>query len=280
MSSIALLLAGASLALAGGVNRSLPLPPGSRTTHKGPTPLATDEAVTGTAAVYGINDNENSNGGLGCKAYYGDGSSNDGWPNMSQWVSFNYIWQANYNNIQGSCSQYGVPNNSDDEMNDLYAAINNVADQYNIDHRYILAEILTESSGCVRVPTTGGQSTGIWNPGLLQDYDGYYTCNCETYNGVSNQYGETCGVVSPCPMDTIQNMVREGAVGTSNGYGLSSLINFAEGQGASDAQTFYVASEWYNQGAYTPNVGGSLNANCYASNVAQWLTGCTGPAGC
>lgn len=92
-------------------------------------------------------------------------------------------------------------------------------------------------------------------------------------------------------------MIREGGVGTNNGYGLSSLINFAEGQGASGAQTFYVASEWYNQGACeyfltisslteltvftdTPNVGGSLNANCYASNVAQWLTGCTGPAQC
>lgn len=75
MSLISLLLVVAPLALAGGVNRSLPLPPGSRTTHKGPTPLATDTAVTGTAAVYGINDNENSNGGLGCQAYVCDHAS-------------------------------------------------------------------------------------------------------------------------------------------------------------------------------------------------------------
>lgn len=118
--SIALLLAGASIAVAGGVNRSLPLPPGSRTSHaKGPKPQATDEAVTGAAAVYGINDDENTNGGLGCRAYYGDGTGNDGWPTIDQWVSFNYIWQVNYNTIQSSCSQYGVPNNSDDEMDDM-----------------------------------------------------------------------------------------------------------------------------------------------------------------
>lgn len=193
-----LLLTGASLVAAGGVNRSLPLPPGSRTL-KELASQATNVAVTGTAAVYGINDNENTNGGLGCRAYYGDGSANDGWPTISEWVSFNYIWQVNYNSIQNSCGQYGVPNLSDDEMNDLENGINDIANQFNIDHRYILAEILTESSGCVRVPTTGGPSTGIWNPGLLQDYDGYYTCNCNTYNGVSNQYGETCGVVDPCP---------------------------------------------------------------------------------
>lgn len=76
-----------------------------------------------------------------------------------------------------------------------YDAINNIADQYHIDHRFILAEVLTESSGCVRVPTTGGEATGIWNPGLLQDYDGYYTCNCETYNGVSNQVSRRILVV-------------------------------------------------------------------------------------
>ena len=79
---------------------------------------------------------------------------------------------------------------------------------------------------------------------------------------------------------TITNMIREGAVGTDSGLGLSSLLNDAESQGASDAQIFYVASEWYNQGEYTPNVGGSLNAKCYASNVAQWLIGCTGPVSC
>lgn len=198
VAKIGLLLAGAALAAAGGVNRSIPLPPGTRTL-KVLASLATDTAVTGTAAVYGINDNENANGGLGCRAYYGDGSANDGWPSISQWVSFNYIWQVNYNSIQNSCSQYGVPNLSDDEMNDLENGINDIANQYNIDHRFILAEILTESSGCVRVPTTGGPATGIWNPGLLQDFDGYYTCNCNTYNGVYNEYGETCGVVDPCP---------------------------------------------------------------------------------
>ncbi|PNP55749.1 hypothetical protein THARTR1_03969 [Trichoderma harzianum] len=279
VANIGLLLAGAALAAAAGVNRSLPLPPGTRTL-KVLASLATDTAVTGTAAVYGINDNENANGGLGCRAYYGDGSTNDGWPSISQWVSFNYIWQVNYNSIQNSCSQYGVPNLSNDEMNDLENAINDIANQFNIDHRFILAEILTESSGCVRVPTTGGPATGIWNPGLLQDFDGYYTCNCNTYNGVYNEYGETCGVVDPCPADTITNMIREGAVGTDNGVGLSFLINAAEAQGAHDAQVFYVASEWYNQGEYSPNVGGSLNANCYAQKVAQWLTGCTNPVSC
>lgn len=67
-SVIPLLVAGASLAAAGGVNKSIPTPAASRTFKQDAT-QATDAAVTGTAAVYGINDNENTNGGLGCQAY-------------------------------------------------------------------------------------------------------------------------------------------------------------------------------------------------------------------
>ena len=109
-----------TLAAAGGVNRSLPQPLGSSRTVQGLASRAANVAVTGAAAVYGINDNETSNGGLGYQAYYGDGSSNEGWLTISQGVLFNYIWQANYNNIQSSCGQFGVGNFSDDEMNDLH----------------------------------------------------------------------------------------------------------------------------------------------------------------
>ena len=72
-------------------------------------------------------------------------------------------------------------------------------------------------------------------------------------------------------------MIREGAVGTDNGDGLATLLNDAQNQGTSGAQTFYVAARWYNSGEDSPGVGGDLSAggstSSYASDIANRLTG-------
>ena len=50
-----------------------------------------------------------------------------------------------------SCSAFGVPNNSGPEIGSIYNAIQKVAAESKVDHRYILAVIMQESGGCVRV---------------------------------------------------------------------------------------------------------------------------------
>jgi len=152
-----------------------------------------------------------------------------------------------------SCSQYGVPNDSGPEVGAIYDGIQAIAAQSKLDHRLILAVIMEESSGCVRgkqalcvviqnrqqkltkqtVPTTTGPYR---NPGLMQDFEGYYTCN----HGGGN-------VDTPCPTNTIKQMIREGAVGTDTGDGLTSNINTAQTRyGCSGAQCFYMAARLYN----------------------------------
>ena len=64
-----------------------------------------------------------------------------------------------------SCTQFGVPNDNGPEVGDIFDAIQQVALETKLDHRFILAIIMQESGGCVRVPTT---NYGVRNPGLMQ----------------------------------------------------------------------------------------------------------------
>ena len=75
-------------------------------------------------------------------------------------------------------------------------------------------------------------------------------------------------------------MIAEGTGGTTAGDGLVQLIIKA---GGSDAQTFYKAARMYNSNELDPS--GDLekgnSRHCYASNVANRLTGWTkAPLGC
>jgi hypothetical protein len=91
-------------------------------------------------------------------------------------------------------------------------AIEQVAATTGVDHRFILAIILQESGGCVRVPTS---NYGVRNPGLMQDHNGYYTCNSDLTDEIDY----------PCSQDTITGMVSEGTAGTDDGDGLANCIN-------------------------------------------------------
>lgn len=123
--------------------------------------------------------------------------------------------------MQNSCSDnYGLANDSGDEVGAIYDAIQSVAQQSGVDHRFILATMMQEvsrgsnlakgpqvvdrssqSSGCVRVTTT---ANGYSNPGLMQSFEGYYTCNDNT-----NIEGDNYEVRDPCPTDYIKGMIRE-----------------------------------------------------------------------
>lgn len=95
-----------------------------------------------------------------------------------------------------------VANDSEDEIGKIYDAIQQVAKETYVDHRFILAIILQESGGCVRVSTT---NYGVRNPGLMQDHNGDATCNSD-----KSPYT----VQNPCPANVITQMVRDGSKST------------------------------------------------------------------
>lgn len=140
-----------------------------------------------------------STGGLNHYVQYnGNGSADAGWPSQMTWVSFNDMWVANQHVLSRSCdSFYNVPNNTDEEMQDLYDAIKQVAQQTRVDHRFIFAAILQETKGCVRAKTSTSED-GIKNPGLLQSFKGTHSCN------------DNGKVQNPCPKDQILGMVADG----------------------------------------------------------------------
>ncbi|RAL00754.1 aquaporin-like protein, partial [Aspergillus ibericus CBS 121593] len=194
--------------------------------------------------------------------YTGDGSTAAGWPAQSEWLSFDAMWEANKDIISESCENNGWgENNSETETADLKAAIQQVAKESKVDHRFILAVVLQESKGCVRVKTT---ANAVSNPGLMQSYEGT----------------GTCWQKSTCSNAEIVQMIRDGSIGTAyaDGYGLAQLINMAD---RTTVAGFYRAARLYNSGAYslesTDNLVSTTGAatSCYASDIANRLLGWT-----
>ncbi|PWY74217.1 hypothetical protein BO83DRAFT_408078 [Aspergillus eucalypticola CBS 122712] len=214
-------------------------------------------------AVTSINDSVGkSSGSNSYTMYTGDGSTADGWPAKSDWLSFDAMWEANEDAvIANSCSNNGWgQDNSATETANIKSAIEKVAEESMVDHRFILAVVLQESKGCVRVPTT---ANSVSNPGLMQSYEGTGTC-----------YGK-----STCSDSEIVQMIRDGAIGTSasGGYGLASYLDLADRTGVA---AYYRAARLYNSGVNslqsTTNLDLASGAtSCYASDIANRLTGWT-----
>jgi hypothetical protein len=123
---------------------------------------------------------------------------------------------------------------------------------------------MQESNGCVRAPTT---NYGVRNPGLMQSHNGAGTCNDGT-------------VQNPCPASQVMQMIQDGTAGTSSGDGLKQCL--AE-TGAADVSMYYKAARIYNSGsiASTKNLGQGVATHCYASDIANRLTGwVSGPSDC
>ena len=200
------------------------------------------------------------------KMYSGSGAPSDGWPSKDQWASFDDAWSANEATIKISCGQFGQEDPSDQEVADTKSAIESVASETGVDSRFILAVMMQESKGCVRVPTTAWSHE---NPGLFQSFQGTGTCN-----------PDGTGVV-PCPADTIKQMVSDGVAGTAAGPGLKQNMEQCTSTGS---QQYYQAARIYNSGSIPS--GGDLNAPaagtpCYCADIANRLTGwTTAESGC
>ncbi|KAL8685135.1 MAG: hypothetical protein Q9218_007954, partial [Villophora microphyllina] len=106
--------------------------------------------------------------------------------------------------INNSCTLYHVPLNSPYETAAIHNATLLISLETNLDPRFILAIILQESSGCVRVPTS---YYSVRNPGLMQDHNGPATCN------------EDAAPVVPCGEEVVEEMIREGSAGTTDKEG-------------------------------------------------------------
>jgi LysM repeat protein len=166
--------------------------------------------------------------------------------------------------LSTGCAQFSVAENSKAEINEISTAIQSVGASTGIDPRFILAIMMQESNGCVRAPTT---NYGVRNPGLMQSHNGAGTCNDGT-------------VQNPCPASQVMQMIQDGTAGTSSGDGLKQCI--AE-TGATDVSMYYKAARIYNSGsiALTKNLGQGVATHCYASDIANRLTGwVSGPSSC
>ncbi|KAJ8068311.1 hypothetical protein OCU04_003874 [Sclerotinia nivalis] len=192
------------------------------------------------------------------KVYSGDGNTNVGWPTQSEWISsFDDMFDKQNSVLKASCTQFGADNNSDDEISDLKSAISEVASTTGIESRFILAIVMQESNGCVRAPTT---VYSISNPGLMQSHEGSGSCN----SGSSVQ--------NPCPKSEMVQMITDGTAGTSSGDGLKQCL--AE-TGVTDVSMYYKAARIYNSGSIASggNLGDGVATHCYATDVANRLTG-------
>jgi LysM domain-containing protein len=168
-----------------------------------------------------------------------------------------YRFAANGVYLTQGCSQYGVPNNSDGEIEDIYNSIVQISSKTNVDARFILAIMIEESSGCVRAPSTSG---AVRNPGLMQSHNGVGTCNDQ---------GQ---VQNPCPTQQIFQMILDGVNGTPSGDGLLQLL---QSSGGSLDMKYFQAARKYNSGSIdsSGNLSAGVANKCYVSDIANRLIG-------
>lgn len=190
--------------------------------------------------------------------FQGDGSAAAGWPAETAWVPYETMLEANKALMLKSCgwNAWGA-DDSAAEIGAISAAITQVAAETSVDKRAILAIIMQESKGCVRVPTT---NNGVRNPGLMQSHNG----------------AGTCAGVPACPADQILQMVRDGVKGTAAGPGIMGTIAQAKTlTGDAGARAVYTGARIYNSGSATiANLNdGRGSTVCYASDVANRLVG-------
>lgn len=172
-----------------------------------------------------------------------------------------------------SCSNnnWRVANNSPQETDQIFNAIERIAQATYLDRRFILAILLQETKGCVRVQTTYVPG-GVFNPGLMQSHNGQSMCN-------SGTWGAPKDVLDPCPEEKIFGMIYEGVVGTSSSHEDVSLLKMITHSGTGTVADLYRAARLYNSGPSVPlwNLEEAASATpSYASDVANRMTGWVG----
>jgi len=238
----------------------------SKTSSKASSAAATT-AQSQTSAAGTSSPSSTAIASTSYKMYSGNGTVAAGWPAQNAWVDFNSMFTANIPIMQQSCANNGWgANNSPDEIADIKSSILKVSASSGVDARFILAIVMQESNGCVRVVTT---SWSVANPGLMQDHAGSGTCNS---GGV---------VQDPCPASEIEQMIVDGTTGTASGDGLVQCLKQAA---VSDVSQYYRAARIYNggySGYHANDLGTGCCTLCYASDVANRLTGwSSGPSQC
>jgi len=157
--------------------------------------------------------------------------------------------------------------NSAAEIEVIRAGIEESAAASGLDRRFILAVMMQESNGCVRVKTTySPPPDNIRNPGLMQDHNGEHTC-FDANRGI--------GPLLPCPDDQIKGMIADGVMGTAAGDGLRQTVSQAQTE---DDSKYYKGARIYNSGSIDPsgNLGKGVATHCYASDIANRVQGWLG----
>lgn len=96
------------------------------------------------------------------------------WPNMSQWGSWDDLWNANLPLLRQSCRWNGWgADSTESEINSVSNAIKSLSSETSVDSRFILTVMMQESKGCVRVLTTWN---GVTNPRLMQSHKESGSC--------------------------------------------------------------------------------------------------------
>lgn len=175
--------------------------------------------------------------GGGPVRYYSGPASN--FPDPANWQRWSLMWARN--------SGVMHINDSPQEVAYIDQAINTVARESGIERRVILAMIMQESQGNVRVNATYS-ADGVRNAGLMQ-----------SHNGVSFDPNN--------PQGSTLQMVRDGVQGTPYGDGMVQLL--------ARYGNIYAACRGYNSGSVDPNnlSYGFSSTPSYVSDVANRLMG-------
>ncbi|KAF7197940.1 hypothetical protein HII31_00654 [Pseudocercospora fuligena] len=188
--------------------------------------------------------------------YTGDGSVAAGWPSQSSWMPFQQLWFINQQLIISR-----ICDNTEAETGWLLGAIHQVSISTGVDARFILAVIIEESRGCVRVQST---SLAVQNPGLMQSYEGKGSCSDPV-------------VQRPCPYGEIAQMLNDGTASNEAGVNLKDLI---AASGKNDVSKYYIAARMYNSGPHSipedQELSGPGANPCYAADIANRLLGYVG----
>lgn len=175
-------------------------------------------------------------------------------PSINTWVNFNTMWST--------ASVYALKpvNDTDSERSYIHSAILSVSKQAKVDARIILATILLESTGNVRVPCTKSFG-GVYNCGIMQSYD----ATNKTYDPKHSQ-------------QSILGMVVDGVQGTAAGPGQVQYFNDANDTAKETGGNAYKVFRSYNSGSVNKyNLSDGLGASdSYVSNMANYLQGWNG----
>ncbi|KAI7787541.1 scp-like extracellular protein [Diaporthe eres] len=157
-----------------------------------------------------------ASGGAGGIVHYSGPSSN--FPGPDKWVSWETMSAHN-------AQVMNTTGNSGQETQWVLDAVVTVSGELNIDRRCILAVIMQESHGKVRVNNTTSPGAGVNNTGIMQ-----------AHNGASFNEGD--------PQGSILRMVRDGAGGVPGPTGGDGYRQLLDRYG----NDFYVAARGYNSG--------------------------------